>query len=332
MEIGNRMHDVIKLRSNIMQELLSLVIKPNWKEEFNSKVEFYVENNQNSQIYSAPYDKIRVKGLENYDIKDMDVTLIRAIFIHNKDLLSYKISKKLENAIEDIKEDRNLTNHSSENETDNELYLRALVSLCDIRKLVRIADDRKTGLPNSKELQEFRTKNEELIEELMNTIDYERFDLVSKYIKFEKDTDRILKEKDEDQRYEIYRSIVDSYMSLNKTNHDYLYILLEFEAYIYERGINLGKDGALMYYAHVGDLEKYNAEYAKIFQAMNKKDRAKNLKSIREYFGKLNMFFKGKKADSESINRNLDLIENLGFKICRTENGTRLELDSENNN
>ncbi len=330
MKIGNRMHDVIKLRSNIMQELLSLVIKPEWKKEFKSKLEFYNENNLNAQIYAAPYDKIRVDGLDNYDIKDMDVTLIRAILIHNKDLLGYKISKELKNAIEDVKDDRNLTNHSSENETDNELYLRALVSLCDIRKLVRSVD-KDSNIPDSEELREFRQKNERLISELMNKIDYERFDLVSKYIRFEKDTDMLLKEKDDYRRFELYSSIIDSYLRLRIINHNYFMTSLEFDAYIYERGLDLGRDGARWHYGFIGDLEKYNSDFAKTFQNMHKDDRAKNLETIREYFEKLNIFFKDKSADSESTKKNFELIEQLGFKICKDEHGAYLIADSKKN-
>lgn len=117
-------------------------------------------------------------------------------------------------------------------------------------------------------------------------------------------------------------------LRLNKIDHDYFKISLEFDAYIYERGLNLGKDGAILHYAFIGDLEKYNLEFAKIFQTMHKDNRAENLKTIREYFENLKIFFKCKNADSESIQKNLELIEQLGFNICRDEHGVYLIANS----
>lgn len=320
MNIRNRMHDIIKLRSNAMQDFLHLSIKQEWKNDFYNKLEIYHENKIHPEIYSEPYDKIRSTNLDNYDIKDMDVTLISAILIYNKDLLQYKPTNRVIEVSKQLREDRNLTQHSSENEEDDELYLRALLSLCNIRTFVRVAD-KDSNIPESEKKKGFRQNYEKRIADLMETIDDERFELISKYKKFKKDLNRILKETDKTSRWKVYSNICDSYKSMGLTDHDYRKQEQEFGAYAYENGLDCALFDAAMYYVvFVKNFKKYNAIYSSKFQNMIKEEKDKNIEIIKDYL-QFVYFFKKEKDFETIMEYNLKIIKQLGIEIEKNENG-----------
>lgn len=134
MDINNRMQDVVKLRANACQDLLKMLLPPDWKSKFYD----VIMNNLKNNAYKEAYKKIKDEGLDNYNVEKMDVTLIYQI-IHEKSICFTTNNMRI--LMERVKNDRNVTNHSSSNETDVELYIRALISLDNVKKLVSNAYD-----------------------------------------------------------------------------------------------------------------------------------------------------------------------------------------------
>ena len=64
-----------------------------------------------------------------------------------------------------------------------------------------------------------------------------------------------------ENKYETYRNICESYSAKSRTDKSNRYLLAEFDAYAYERGIDDATYGAIAYYDHVKDFKKLNIIY-----------------------------------------------------------------------
>ena len=335
MNIRNRLADVKKLCTNALQDFLKLVIKADWKNDFynickkNVKERKHPEERKHLDIYLRAYERIRGSGLEKYDITQMDITLMCALLLFNSNLLKYKLSSKTKKAVTVLKEDRNFKDHSDENEADDELYLTALVSLYNLRKFVD-TEDLDVNIPDSDKKLAFKQKYEKAISELMFKIDDERFELVAKYKQFQKDVDQILSARNEN-KYETYRNICKSYSAKSRTDESNRYLLAEFDAYAYERGIDDAASGAIVYYRYVKDFKKLNSTYKSIFNKISKNDTSALIKEIKEYLIFVRLVRKEVKGPlDESFNDCFETIEKLGFKIVKNEKGVYTLADSDN--
>lgn len=330
MNIRNRLADVKKLCTNALQDFLKLVIKADWKNDFYNICKKNVEEGNHPEVYPKAYEGIRAYGLEKYDITQMDITLMCALLLFNSNLLKYKLSSKTRKSVTVLKEDRNFKDHSDENEADDELYLTALVSLYNLRKFVD-TEDLDVNIPDSDKKLAFKQKYEKAISELMFKIDDERFELVAKYKQFQKDVDQILNTRNEN-KYETYRSICESYSAKSKTHESNRYLLAEFDAYAYERGVNEAKDGSLLYYALVHDFKKCNSIYISKFHKLAKKDRDVFFEDVMMYLMWVNEVRKKVKGPlDESFEDCFETIEKLGFKIIKNERGAYILADSVDN-
>ncbi len=190
MHIRNRMADVVKLRCNVCQEFLKFIIVDRWQEILYKIAEDAIKKDAHyKDKYISVYEKMREIGIENYSIEDMDVTLICAIVTHPRNLINVKIDKETVNRLKALREDRNITQHSSENEEQEELYLRALLSLIDTRTFIRAVDKYETHIDDEIR-RNYRQEWVSKVEELKDTIDEERIN----YIKTVKDIERSIKE------------------------------------------------------------------------------------------------------------------------------------------
>lgn len=137
MNIENRMNDVIKLRANACQDLATFILPTDWSDRlYNVMVDAL--NGPYRDKYIEAYKKIKAIGIDKYNIGDMDVTLINTIFNEKRICTT---TNKIRNLMNEVSRDRNLTNHSSSNEEERELYIRAIVSLNDVKDLVINAYD-----------------------------------------------------------------------------------------------------------------------------------------------------------------------------------------------
>ena len=335
MNIRNRLADVKKLCTNALQDFLKLVIKADWKNDFynickkNIEERKHPEERKHLDIYLRAYERIRGSGLEKYDITQMDITLMCALLLFNSNLLKYKLSSKTKKAVTVLKEDRNFKDHSDENEADDELYLTALVSLYNLRKFVD-TEDLDVNIPDSDKKLAFKQKYEKAISELMFKIDDERFELVAKYKQFQKDVDQILNARNE-KKQEMYRNICESYSAKSRTDESNRYLMNEFNAYAYERGIDEAVDGAIVYYVYVKDFKKINSTYKSIFYKILKNDTSALVKEINYYLILVCQLRREVKEPlDESFNECFETIEKLGFKIVKNEKGVYTLADSDN--
>ena len=153
MNIRNRQPDVEKLCTNALQDFLKIVIKSDWKNDFFQICEKNCPGDYDD-IYLEAYETILRHGLENYEITQMDITLIYAILKYNKNLLIYKPSTITVESLKFLKGSRNVDSHSSTNEEDEELYLEALIYLCKLQTFVKSVN-RDYKIPKSEEKIKF---------------------------------------------------------------------------------------------------------------------------------------------------------------------------------
>lgn len=190
MNIRNRMADVEKLRCNICQDFLKLIIQPGWQQVLYDKAKKEVDTNSKfKDKYIAAYRKMRDIGIDHYSIDNMDVTFISEILSWGCTSVACA-QAQTRNALKQLREDRNLNGHSSENEKAKDLYSRAFLALNNLSKFVTTVDEYETVIDDAKRL-DYRQKYIPKIKELLNILDAERIRSES----IQKDIERILSSK-----------------------------------------------------------------------------------------------------------------------------------------
>ena len=169
MEIRNRMSDVVKLRCNACQDFLKMAIKPGWQKEIYDIAKDAIEHNKYADNYRPAYEKMRDIGIETRE------------------------------ALTKLRDDRNLTNHSNENEDAEELYLRGLLSLCNLKNFVKAVDKNEVRIDDEERLA-YRSKYIPKIEELTDILDEERIELIQRAKDIRKDINKLFACKDEKTR------------------------------------------------------------------------------------------------------------------------------------
>lgn len=107
MDVRNRMADVIKLRCNVCQDFLKLIITDNWQQFIYEKAKKEIDNNgRYKDKYISAYEKMREIGIDNYSIDSMDVTFISEIVHGCKEIAP--TNDRTRKSIEQLVEDRNL--------------------------------------------------------------------------------------------------------------------------------------------------------------------------------------------------------------------------------
>lgn len=215
MEVRNRMADVVKLRCNACQDFLKMVIQPNWHTELYAIAKNAIESNKFADNYIAVFEKMRDVGIENYSVDDMDVSIIVQIVRFCGSIVS--VHKQTREAIGKLKDDRNATNHSNENEENEELYLRGLLSLCDLRNFIRTVDRYEVSIPDEERV-EYRRKYTAKIDELKNTLDEERIYLVQRTKQIDLDIQTILESKDSLQTWIQIMDLYEKQSLMTKDN------------------------------------------------------------------------------------------------------------------
>ena len=226
MDVRNRMADVVKLRCNACQDFLRMILSEGWQKELYKKAKYEVTNNTRfKDKYIATYEQMRnaENGVDNYSVDDLDVTLMTELVVAR--FMGISVDKATRSALIELKDNRNITNHSSENEENDELYLRGLLALCNLRDFVRTVDKKETDIDDEKRLA-YRQKYIPKIEELKELLDEERIELVQKEKSMRKDIQRVL---DSDDPYvmwgEISKLYFDRYSMVERNDqgfHDFI--------------------------------------------------------------------------------------------------------------
>lgn len=321
MNIRNRQPDIKKICTNALQDFLTLVIKSDWKNDFYQVCEKNCPKGEYKHIYSGAYKKISNDGLENYEITQMDITLIYSILKYNKNLLIYKPSSNTLESVRLLKDSRDFDGHSSTNESDEELYLEALLYLCKLQTFVNsVLED--YNIPNSEEMMKFYQKYMKCSSDLMLKIDDERFILFAKYREFQKDVDCILSMKNERKKHEFYQNAYDKYNIYRRYDHKDL-LPLEFAAFAYENKIEEARYPAAQYFGYTNNLKKFKSMYDDIFESMSKDNAKVDKKVIDEFLDFLYLFFARRHMNdlNQIFQDTFKNVENLGFIIKQTTEG-----------
>lgn len=193
MNVRNRLADVVKLRCNACQDFIRLYLKDDWQQQLYNKAEYEVTISNIKRFkdkYVAVYENMRDNGIENYSVDYMDVTLIAELVAAKFNNLT-SVQKETRNTLFVIKEDRNLKNHSNENEEAEELYLYGLLALTNLRAFIRAVDKYEVSIEDNIRLA-FRQKYIQKINDLKTILDDERISLIYYTKEMDKDIDRIL--------------------------------------------------------------------------------------------------------------------------------------------
>ena len=181
-----------------------MVAVEDWKNQLYEKTQIAVK--YSPAKYKPAYKIMRTRGIENYEIDDMDVTFISEV-IHK---CSYIFPSKVETrkAIEQLTEDRNVNGHSDENEECEELYRYAFLSLTNLQRFIDTVDEWETDIPDEIRL-EYRQRYSAEIIEMQKSIDEERIDQVQRTKDMDKDIQRILSS---DDRLKTWCDVIKIYM------------------------------------------------------------------------------------------------------------------------
>lgn len=192
MNVENRLQDVISLRREICQEFLSLIIGSGWQSILYNKAKQQINNNDHKDNYFPIFDSMREHGINNYTVKDMDTSKISTVVLYCEKDLSLSIKKQTKNAFRNLVVDRDANCHLSGNETLEDLYLRIIVDLHDLREFVRAVDKYETLSISDSSRTDFRQKYVRKINKLQETFDEERIILLEQRMSRKKDIQSIL--------------------------------------------------------------------------------------------------------------------------------------------
>ena len=315
MEIRNRMSDVVKLRCNACQDFLKMAIKPGWQKEIYDIAKDAIEHNKYADNYRPAYEKMRDIGIDNYSVDNMDVTFITQVVCFCPSVVT--VHKQTREALTKLRDDRNLTNHSNENEDAEELYLRGLLSLCNLKNFVKAVDKNEVRIDDEERLA-YRSKYIPKIEELTDILDEERIELIQRAKDIRKDINKLFACKDEKTRLclwcDISKLYIDREWKLEKNPERYN----EFMVKASDAGISQAHSYAATYFQHMKkdyvEMERRLRMLYDAYEKISAGDAKNIIDSINWYLAEGNMITPGMLKMVEGI---ID----LGFLVMRAEDG-----------
>ena len=291
MEIRNRMADVIKLRCNACQDFLEMILYDGWQQQLFDKAKNEIDTNSRyKDKYVSAYKEMRDIGVENYNVKRMDITFMSEI-VHTCKAIMKPVTQKLIRAIEQLAEDRNLTNHSNENEEEEELYLRALLALCGIRKFINSVDEAEV-IDDAARLK-YRNIYMAKLYDLMEVIDKERIELVQKNRQIEDDIRKILTSEKPDLKWlDIYKLYLERYWIQDKDYSTYN----EFVIKASDAGITNAHYMAAQVFLLLGNYQEMEKRLFLVYErsdGMDLTDTKNIIDTINQYLSKGNEMTEG---------------------------------------
>jgi hypothetical protein len=171
MKIRNRITDIKALQVHILQDYFKMALAINfvddaWKPKFYDEVQKGVKS-QYSPSYIGAWNKMQLKGMDDYSIDDMDITIITAIL--KNPIVGPFNSCKFKNIyqyLNYIQDDRNIDAHTTGNETDSELLQWAYGSLHNISRFISNVANAKNCKVSDDERNSYARKYQAEIESL----------------------------------------------------------------------------------------------------------------------------------------------------------------------
>ena len=249
MNARNRLTEISVLRTHALQAFLKMILPEDWKQSLYEEAKNAVENNIHKESYIAAYEKMRDVGIDQYCVEDMDVAFMNVIIQYCKAIA--KTHRNTQNAVRTLSVDRNESSHSGENEDEEELYLRGLLELCDLRSFIRVVDRYEKTIDNSLR-ENYRQKYIAEIQQLMDQMDEERIELIQWRKGLDRDIQRVITSKNPLQTWcEINENYIKRYFTIEKNHEKYD----EFMIFASDAGIEYAHIHAARYFMRK---EEYN--------------------------------------------------------------------------
>lgn len=327
MDVRNRMADVVKLRCNACQDFLKMTIAKDWQSVvYDKAMSEYKNNTRLKDKFIPAYEKMRDVGIENYTIDDMDVTFISAVIHYCPTIVS--TDKRTRKSLERLTDDRNITNHSNENEEPEELYLRGLLALCNLKDFIRTVDKYEFSIPDEIR-KEYRARYSARISELQDLLDEERICLIQDRKKMERDIQRILDCDNEKSREKLwmdtYKLYFDRYWNIEGERERYN----EFIIASSDAGVPEAHSYAILVFSILyKDYDEVESRLKKHYQA--------HLHDMYPYAAKtvidtINELLSHGRNMTPELDEMVNMIISLGYPVKREESYFRWESKTKNN-
>lgn len=322
MNIQNRMDDVVRLRCHVCQEFMKMIAQPGWQRELYALAETAIKYNLSfKEKYLPAYKKMRMDGIDEYTVDDMDVTIITAIVIYSNNSKIISIPcKDTKDALQRIAYDRNITGHSNANEDAVDLYLRALLSLGTIKSFVEIVDLKELSIDNAIR-QKYLKDNTLKINTLTKTIDEERIALIQIRKEIDCDIQRIKESEDPEKIWlEIYEAY-DKRRRIEGNRHrmdEFIYrasdagIIFAHEFAVYSAGLNK-------------DWEEYDKRLMLVYDSINKNEDISKI-NMQSILSGINVYIFDH-SESDTIRKILDDLQSRGYIIQKNPRGFYQHLE-----
>lgn len=310
MKIKNRTADVSELRCHICQDFMKMLAVDDWRKILYPFIQNAVTGPYKDN-YIEQYKTIRRKGIETYSIDDMDVPFIVNILRFGpKALTITTIANNTRNALNEIKADRHIKGHSAENESEEELYLQALISLKDLQNFLHTVDINETTIPDQKRsrfVQKYSKDIADLKLEIYN-------DCIETF-QIKKDIQLILSSDDQDSTFlQIYQSYHDKSRLSEENKAQMSRFLLEAS----NAGIRSAHSHAATYFLFIQhDLDEATHRYEMMIEGIEEL----SIPDARELINFVNHAYMTGKKPTERMMRFVELVKNQGFNIEVTDNG-----------
>ncbi len=304
MKIRNRTADVVELRCHICQDFMKMIVVDNWRTMLYPFVQREITG-RNKNNYIEQYKVIRQKGIDNYSFDDMDVPFIVNVLRYGPKIAT--VTKNTSIALNHITVDRHATSHSSENETEEELYLRALVSLRDLQIFLHTVDLNETTIPDEKRahfVQKYSKSIGDLKLEIYN-------DCIEMF-QIKKDIQLIISSDDQgDAFFRMYQSYNEK-ARLSDENRTHLW---RFVIEASNAGIKSAHGYAATYYQN--DLEEATRRYEMMIDGADKL----SAHEAHQLIDFVNLAYMTGKKPIERMERFVKMVKDQGFCIEVTPDG-----------
>ena len=242
MKIRNRMPDVQEIRDHACQDFIKFFLCDNWQQELFTLTKKAIKNQRQKIRYIATYEKMCDIGIENYNANDMDMTIIYAIVDASRFNIFHsmkKMDKSTYKALKSLKDDRNVNGHTTSNEEDDELYLRGLLALCNLKNFIRTVHINEKSITDEERLF-YRQKYIPKIEKLKNILDEERIELIQWKKQIDKDIQKIKESNNPSyawlSTFDFYR---DRCWNIDHDYEKYFYFIIQASNYGIEQSHSL---------------------------------------------------------------------------------------------
>lgn len=319
MNIRNRKADVAKLRCNVCQDFLKLVMKEGWQQILYKKAEGEIKKEiakkPNYAInYRGAYEKMRDVGIDNYKFEDMDITIMNQIINYMPELVS--IHNNIKKIFIDILDDRKIYSHSHENESDEELFLQELLALYHLKYYVKSLDDITIDIPDRIKL-EYRQKYVNAITELIDKLDEERIELVQIYKDMDKDIQLVLNCEDEKERHNKWCSVWEKQFKAcyGSIGHHDISRHFDFFKRASDAGIKEAYLDTLYFYVSKKDFENLEQNIILIYKTYEP------TKIAYKVIDSINEFVKNQVELTDNLKNIINELKQKGCKITQNKEG-----------